>query len=53
MTGNGDILTHYDAARRLNESGCHAVMAGRGALIRPWLFQEIREVCSGSVCGEA
>ncbi|KAF5833686.1 hypothetical protein DUNSADRAFT_9956 [Dunaliella salina] len=43
IIGNGDILTHYDASRRLSESGCHAVMTGRGALIRPWLFKELQE----------
>ena len=28
--------------RRLETSGCLAVMAGRGALIKPWLFEEWR-----------
>ena len=40
VVGNGDILTHYDARRRLDESGVDAVMVGRGALIKPWVFQE-------------
>jgi hypothetical protein len=33
---NGDVLTHYEARRRIDESGCLAVMVGRGALIKPW-----------------
>ncbi|PNH11073.1 tRNA-dihydrouridine(47) synthase [NAD(P)(+)]-like [Tetrabaena socialis] len=44
VIGNGDILTHYEAVARLRESGCTAVMAGRGALIKPWIFQEFKEV---------
>ena len=31
------------ARRRLEQNGCLAVMAGRGALIKPWLFQEYAE----------
>lgn len=41
VIGNGDILTHYEARRRRLSSGCAAVMLARGALIKPWLFQEI------------
>ncbi|PNW77131.1 hypothetical protein CHLRE_10g423400v5 [Chlamydomonas reinhardtii] len=43
IIGNGDILTHYEAHARRTESGCTAVMAGRGALIKPWIFQEYKE----------
>ena len=43
VIGNGDVLTHYEARRRLDESGCLAVMVGRGALVRPWLWQELKE----------
>lgn len=43
VIGNGDILTHYDARRRREESGCAGVMLARGALIKPWLFREIAE----------
>jgi tRNA-dihydrouridine synthase 3 len=40
VVGNGDILFphHIDAARA--RSGCAAVMAARGALIKPWIFLE-------------
>jgi len=43
VIGNGDILTHYEARQRRRESGCAALMIGRGALIKPWLFREIAE----------
>lgn len=43
IIGNGDILTHYEARERVQRSGVAAVMLGRGALIKPWLFREIRE----------
>lgn len=43
LIGNGDVLTHYDAKRRMESHGCLAVMVGRGALIKPWIFQEYRE----------
>jgi tRNA-dihydrouridine synthase 3 len=40
VVGNGDILFphHIDEARA--RSGCAGVMAGRGVLIKPWLFRE-------------
>ena len=40
VVGNGDILFphHIEAARA--RSGCIGVMAGRGVLIKPWLFRE-------------
>lgn len=44
LIGNGDILTHYEAADRAAGGGCHALMIGRGALIKPWIFQEAKEV---------
>lgn len=40
IIGNGDILTHYEARERIALSGVDAVMVGRGALTKPWLFQE-------------
>jgi tRNA-dihydrouridine synthase 3 len=43
VIGNGDILTPYEARERRSRSGVRSVMLARGALIKPWLFREIRE----------
>jgi tRNA-dihydrouridine synthase 3 len=43
VIGNGDILTWYEAEDLRARARCPSVMVGRGALIKPWLFQEIAE----------
>lgn len=43
IIGNGDVLTWYEAEDLQRKSGCAALMVGRGALIKPWLFREIAE----------
>ena len=40
IIGNGDIVTPEMANERLLESGCDAVMIGRGCLKNPWIFLE-------------
>ncbi len=47
VVGNGDVITVDDYFRMREETGCDAVMIGRGALGNPWLFRSIRERLAG------
>ncbi|KAB8079551.1 tRNA-dihydrouridine(47) synthase [NAD(P)(+)] [Aspergillus leporis] len=40
--GNGDCYSHQDYDDHVNNAGVDSVMVGRGALIKPWLFEEIQ-----------
>lgn len=42
VVGNGDILNVADARRMLQETGCDALMIGRGSVINPWIFHQIK-----------
>lgn len=39
--GNGDCYSHTDYFSHLTATSCHSIMLARGALIKPWLFEEI------------
>jgi nifR3 family TIM-barrel protein len=47
IIGNGDIKTAEDAKRMIAETGCDAVMIGRGVLGNPWLIKETVELLNG------
>jgi nifR3 family TIM-barrel protein len=39
VVGNGDVRSVHDARAMVAATGCAAVMIGRGALGRPWVFR--------------
>lgn len=41
VVGNGDITDGISAAKMLEDTNCDFLMVGRGALGRPWVFQQI------------
>jgi len=52
VIGNGDVTTPDDAVRMLAETGCDAVMIGRGATRNPWIFRQIAARLSGGRVAE-
>ena len=54
VIGNGDVKTPEDAKRMIEETGCDAVMIGRGVLGNPWIIKNAidyldgKEICSVS-----
>ncbi len=44
---NGDVVDAASAASSLAETGCDALMIGRGAVRNPWVFREIAAAMHG------
>lgn len=42
IIGNGDVHTIADAQRMFEETGCHGIAIGRGALLNPWIFAQLQ-----------
>jgi nifR3 family TIM-barrel protein len=47
VVGNGDVVDVAGYRKMVDETGCDAVMVGRGAMGNPWLFLRLREVAAG------
>ncbi|KAL8634883.1 MAG: hypothetical protein Q9228_007568 [Teloschistes exilis] len=43
FVGNGDCYSHVDYQKHLEEAKVDSVMVARGALIKPWIFEEIEK----------
>ncbi|KAI5951367.1 DUS3 [Candida jiufengensis] len=41
FVGNGDVYTHEDWYKGVGTEGIDSVMVARGALIKPWIFEEV------------
>ena len=48
VIGNGDVKTPEDAKRMIEETGCDAVMIGRGVLGNPWLIKNTVNFFNGN-----
>lgn len=44
---SGDVRTPEDAQRAFRETGCDALMVGRGSFGRPWVFAAIKQHLDG------
>lgn len=47
VVGNGDILTVDDALKMLQQTNCDALMIGRGSVINPFIFHQIKAHFAG------
>lgn len=47
VIGNGDIKSPEEAKKMLDETGCNAIMIGRGVLGNPWLIYNINSYLEG------
>lgn len=43
IIGNGDVRSLEDAAQMLETTGCAGIAIGRGALLNPWFFRQLKQ----------
>jgi tRNA-dihydrouridine synthase B len=44
VVGNGDVTTPEDVVRMFRQTGCDAVMVGRGTMKNPWIFRQAADL---------
>lgn len=49
LVGNGDICSVEDATTIMRTTGCDALMIGRGSIMNPFIFHQIRSHFNGGV----
>ncbi len=47
VIGNGDVVDGPTYTALVRQTGCHAVMIGRGAIGNPWIFRELTAAGEG------
>jgi tRNA-dihydrouridine synthase len=47
VIGNGDIKNPHDVVRMREQTGCDAVMVGRGSFGQPWIFDQAKDLMAG------
>ena len=52
VVGNGDITSPELAKKMLDDTGCSAIMIGRGALGNPWLIKDSVDYLDGGIKNE-
>jgi tRNA-dihydrouridine synthase B len=53
IIGNGDVVSAESAKALFDQTGCDAIMIGRAAVGRPWIFAEVnRFLANGEVLPE-
>ena len=47
VIGNGDLFHAEDVLKRMEETGCDAVLVSRGTLGQPWIAEDVRLLAKG------
>jgi nifR3 family TIM-barrel protein len=53
VIGNGDVRSVADAERMFTATGCAGISIGRGALLNPWIFAQLRRWDERGETGES